>query len=292
MSQNTRPADWIAAETNGRMLQAWPMRGGAPLTALCCPCGPAGVTADLLSLCSGWLAADPVPVVLSGTGAAPLSQVPCKPEDLEPAGPDQTNDRLSLYVLPGLRQKAPVSLMQAATARISGFLSLNPQWDGVICLPGGQTHWAHVSAGEVVSFQNFASLDLLGLMQDLPALSDVFDGDDRDRDAFADAVSETMSRPERLAARIAEVQADVALNACAAAVACGRLTGLLIGAELAAARPYWLGQNLAVIGEEADAALYVAALEQQGLTATVADAGRMTLAGLTAAWRRISAGAG
>jgi len=289
MSQNTLPADWIAAETNGQMLRAWPMREGAALTSLFCPCGPAGITADLVSLCSSWLSAAPVPVVLSGNVAAPLSEVPCKPQDLDPSLSGHHNDRLSLYVLPGLRQTSPVALMQAATARISGFLTLNPQWDGVICLPGGQTHWAHVSAGEVVSFQNFASLDLLNLIQNLPALSGLFDEDDQDRDAFSDAVSEAISRPERLASRIAEVQADVTLNAPAGAVARGRLTGLLIGAELAAARPYWLGQNIAVVGEDADSAIYVAALKQQGLTATVADASRMTLAGLTAAWRRISA---
>ena len=45
--------------------------------------------------------------------------------------------------------------MRGEETQIAGFLALNPGWDGVICLPGTHSKWAHVSAGEVVSFQTF-----------------------------------------------------------------------------------------------------------------------------------------
>ena len=63
------------------------------------------------------------------------------------------------------------------------------------------------------------------------------------------------------------------------------LSGLLIGAELAASRPYWLGQQVSVIGADAMARLYVAALAQVGVPATLADVDRMTLEGLTTAYK-------
>jgi 2-dehydro-3-deoxygalactonokinase len=73
------------------------------------------------------------------------------------------------------------------------------------------------------------------------------------------------------------------LNGLAPATARARLSGLLIGAELAAARPYWLGQHIAVIGAAALARAYVDALGQQGSPAILAGGNSMTLAGLAAA---------
>ncbi|WP_406648507.1 2-dehydro-3-deoxygalactonokinase [Aliisedimentitalea scapharcae] len=287
MSQDTFRADWIAASFDGCQLRAWPMQGGDPLQMLSCPSGPAGVVADLVSLTSSWLTPAPLPVVLSGDTEIRPIQVPCKPLDLRPRTDTDRHTRIVLHALPGLSQSAPCAIMHNAAIRVAGFLSLNTDWDGVICLPGAQTHWAQISAGEVVSFQSFLTLSTLGAMAELPGLEAAFSDADWDRDTLADAVSDAMSKPERLAARMAEVQADMALNAPAPAHSHARLMGLLIGAELAAARPYWLGQNLAVIGDDTQSAPYAAALGQQGVAATIADAQRMTLAGLTAAWRRL-----
>jgi 2-dehydro-3-deoxygalactonokinase len=66
-------------------------------------------------------------------------------------------------------------------------------------------------------------------------------------------------------------------------VARARLSGFLIGAELAATRAWWLGQEIVIIGAGRLAGLYQRALASQGVPATQADAGRVTLAGLTAA---------
>ena len=288
MSQDMFRADWIAAAFDGQDLKAWPMQGSEPLQMLSCPIGPAGVVADLVSLTSSWLSPNPVPVVLSGDNMTTPVAVPCKPLELVPQSDPQRHPRIVLHSLPGLAQAAPCAIMQTAAIRIAGFLSLNTDWDGVICLPGDQTHWALVSAGEVVSFQSFLTLSTLTSLAELPVLAPAFSDADWDRDALADAVSDAMSKPERLAARLAEIQADMILNNPAPASSLGRLLGLLIGAELAAARPYWLGQNLAVIGDDLHSAPYAAALGQQGLTATIADAQRMALAGLVAAWRRVN----
>jgi 2-dehydro-3-deoxygalactonokinase len=59
-----------------------------------------------------------------------------------------------------------------------------------------------------------------------------------------------------------------------------RLSGALIGAELAATRPYWLGQDVVVAGTPVLTELYVRALSQQGVRARVIDGTRLALAGL------------
>lgn len=73
------------------------------------------------------------------------------------------------------------------------------------------------------------------------------------------------------------------MHGLGAAQARARLSGLLIGAEIAAARPYWLGQRVVLVGGAALSASYARALASQGLTAETLDATACTLAGLAAA---------
>ena len=68
------------------------------------------------------------------------------------------------------------------------------------------------------------------------------------------------------------------------------LMGAFIGAELSAAKPYWLGQNVAVLEGGPGQDAYVAALKQLHVPVMQADAQRMTLEGLIRGWRRLSAG--
>ena len=62
-----------------------------------------------------------------------------------------------------------------------------------------------------------------------------------------------------------------------------RLSGALIGIELVAATPYWLGQEVAIIGASALARTYETALQAQGVTARSHDVTEKARAGLAAA---------
>ena len=59
-------------------------------------------------------------------------------------------------------------------------------------------------------------------------------------------------------------------------------------AELAAAKPYWLGQRVAIIGHDALAQSYGEALKGLGAAPEHHDATRVTLAGLQAAQAALS----
>ncbi|MEQ8293030.1 MAG: 2-dehydro-3-deoxygalactonokinase [Roseovarius sp.] len=129
--------------------------------------------------------------------------------------------------LPGFSQKAPADVIGGwVRLWLAGFLATRPDWDGVIAATEGPvSHWIQLSAGEAVSSQSFLT----------PRLVDALGGAES---PDADAMADSLSRPERLAAHLRA--AEVSGNRQA-------LTGHLIGAELAAARPYWLGQQVAVI---------------------------------------------
>ncbi|MEL6841007.1 MAG: 2-dehydro-3-deoxygalactonokinase, partial [Pseudomonadota bacterium] len=160
-------------------------------------------------------------------------------------------------------------------------------WDGVICLPGTHTKWVHVSADEVVSFQTFMTGELFATISEHTVLRHSIATEGWDDDAFIAAVEEAMARPERLAARLFSLRAEGLLNDLPGTSARARLSGLLIGAELAAAKPYWLGQQIAVIGAGGLSKLYVAALAAQHAPATQVKGDAITIAGLTAAYRRL-----
>jgi len=122
--------------------------------------------------------------------------------------------------------------------------------------------------------------ELFDLLSSRSVLRHSVQAETLDIDAFGDAVADTLSRPERLGQRLFAIRADATLNGTQAAVSRARLSGTLIGAELAATRPYWLGQQVAVAGAPALADLYARALAAQGVKAHALDAGPLTLAGL------------
>ena len=214
---------------------------------------------------------------------APYRPVPCPP--LGQGDCAQAPGARPVYIIAGLRQDAPADVMRGEETQIAGFLALNPGWDGVICLPGTHTKWAEVSAGEVVSFQTFMSGELFSLLSSQSVLRHSVNAAQPDAEAFRAAVGDAIARPERLAARLFALRAADLLNGTDAAQTLGQLSGYLIGAELAAARPYWLGRQIALIGGAQQSALYAEALQAQGVPTTLTDASAMTRAGLTAARR-------
>jgi 2-dehydro-3-deoxygalactonokinase len=144
--------------------------------------------------------------------------------------------------LGGLLQEAPMAwLSPRQRIQVAGVISGRANWDGVICLADGDvTHWVHVSAGEIISFQGAATGRLITALGGADGVCDT------------EALADTLSRPERLAGQLHS--ATLAGNAAV-------VTGHLVGAELAAMRPYWLGQEMVVVE---DVPLYVAALQAQG----------------------------
>ncbi len=291
--------DWIAVDWGTTHLRAWAMQGATPLSEAqsrdgMASLGPDEFEAALLRLIDPWLGTAQMPLIACGmVGArqgwveAPYRAVPAKPADSDPVPAPAKDPRIKAWVIPGLKQVSPPDVMRGEETQIAGFLSLNPNWDGVVCLPGTHTKWAMVSAGEVVSFQSFMTGELFSLLKDQSVLRHSVAGPGWSESAFESAINDTMARPQQIAALLFDLRARDLLEGQPSEIAVARLSGVLIGAELVAARPYWLGQNLALIGSETTVKPYAAALGAQGVPVTRADGVRMTQAGLTAAMRRL-----
>lgn len=243
---------------------------------------------------------------------APYRDLPCPPLGAGLVRAPAADPRLAVHVIPGLRQRRPhADVMRGEETQIAGFLAAHPHFDGVICLPGTHAKWAEVSAGEVVSFATFMTGELYAALSRHTVLrhslgpeakgpvkgpaaggAGAAEGDDApwDEAAFDAALAETLSRPERLARALFSIRAEDLVEGLSPAAARARLSGLLIGAELAAARPWWLGRDVAVVGAPGIAARYGRALSAQGIAPRLADADEMTRRGLAAAHAMLTEG--
>ena len=293
--QDQGAVDWIAVDWGTSALRVWGMAGGQALHSARSDRGMGGLTPEgyepaLLELVGGWLpATGTVPVIacgmvgaLQGWVEAPYRAVPCAP--LAPSGAVRApvrDPRLDVRIVPGLRQDRPADVMRGEETQIAGFLAARPGWDGVVCLPGTHSKWVLLSAGEVVGFQTFLTGELFALLSERSVLRHSVAG--WDEDGFAQGLDTGFAHPERLLARLFAIRAEGLLVGLDPAMARARLSGLLIGAELAAARPWWLGQRVAVIGAEGPGRAYAAALTRLSVPVEQPRAEGLTLAGLVAA---------
>ncbi len=284
---------WIAVDWGTSHLRAWGMTGdGRVLQKAQSADGmgtlePAEFEPALLRLIDPWLTDARIDVLACGMVGARQGWVealyvptPCKPADA-PVTYARTHDpRLNMMIMPGISQANPPDVMRGEETQILGVLAENPDFDGVLCLPGTHTKWVHISAGEVVSFQTVMTGELFALLSKSSVLRHSVGGSDMDKTAFDTAISDTLSRPERLTQSLFSIRAGSLLKDQTDATGRGRLSGLLIGAELAATRPYWLGREVCIGGAPDLCALYARALKTQGLNVTQKPGDALTLRGL------------
>jgi len=289
--------DWIAADWGTSNLRVWGMsESGTIVESAESDCGMGRLNREdyepaLKALVDPWVTGRTTVIACGMVGSrqgwteATYGTVPCETSPSAFFAPDVTDPNLDVRIIPGIRQMDPADVMRGEETQIAGFLALNPNWDGVICLPGTHTKWVHISANEVVSFQTFMTGEMFSLLSKSSVLRHSV-GDGLNEAGFKRGLDEAMARPERLAARLFSLRAEGLLSEQDPDMATGRLSGLLIGAELAGAKPYWLGQQVAVLGAGPLAKLYVDALATQSVPAIQVQAERATLAGLAAAYRK------
>lgn len=292
--------EWIAADWGTSNLRLWAIGAdGSVLGERTSDRGmgtlaPAEFEGTLIDLAADWLESAATVVACGMVGSrqgwveAPYQTAPCEVVPNGMVKAPITRAGLTVYVIPGIKQTNPAAdVMRGEETQISGFLEKHKDWDGVLCLPGTHTKWVHVSANEVVSFQTFMTGEMFALLVQNSVLSHSIAPTGWDSDAFDTALSIALSRPESLAGRLFSLRASQLVNDTDPVALRAELSGLLVGAELAAAKPYWLGQNVAIIGANAVSMPYVAGLTAQGITAMRVDATDMTLAGIKAAYRQL-----
>lgn len=291
-------ADWgtsnlrvFALDAGGAVLaEATSDRGMGKLT-------PPDYEDALLSLVSGWL--DPArvtPVLVCGMAGArqgwieaAYRSVPCTPVGGPFAKPPVKSALIEVFIVPGLSQDEPADVMRGEETQIAGVLAARPGFEGVICLPGTHSKWAVVHGGKVERFLTLMTGELFSLLATQSVLRHGMTGEDGDDEAFAAAVRRTVASPGEFAASLFRLRAENLLAGLSPAAARGRLSGLLIGLEMAAARALWQDEKTLVVGTGALAALYTRALGLLGAEVEAISGEAMALGGLAQALAALQA---
>ena len=271
-----RTPDWVAVDWGTTHLRAWPMRGDAPLgTRRDSDRGMSTLAPDefaptLTALLSDLPDTGRLPVVVCGMAGArqgwveaPYLPVPCAPPTAAEAV-RFSSGRFDVHILPGLAQDEPPDVMRGEETQIAGFLATSPDFAGTLCLPGTHNKWVEVSGGRVLGFRTFMTGELFALIAGRSVLRHSVGATGWNDDAFATAIDEAVTRPEALTAGLFTLRAAALLHGLGPDTARARLSGLLIGTELAAARPFWRDRAVVVLGDGAVAASYETALGRLG----------------------------
>lgn len=290
--------NWIGVDWGTTHLRAFAMSGTTIVAEATSDAGMAGLKPEsfepeLLKLVHPWLQSKSIPVIACGmVGSkqgwkeAPYRSVPCSPMQPESLVSVQSSEpRLDVRIVPGLKQTAPADVVRGEEVQLAGLLVSQPNFDGIVCLPGTHSKWVRVSTGEVVGFQTTMTGELFGLLAHQSVLRHGM-GCGWDEQAFSLGVKTGLAHADKLIARLFSVRAEGLLDGLSPDAAHSRLSGLLIGAELAAMKNWWLGQEVVLIGAKQLCANYASALHDQGLKPTIHDGTEMVLSGLHLAIRR------
>ncbi|CAN5248420.1 2-dehydro-3-deoxygalactonokinase [soil metagenome] len=191
-------------------------------------------------------------------------------------------DGVRIAVLPGLRhhdaQGVP-DVMRGEETQLFGALALDPalgqgQW--TLVLPGTHSKWVSVQDGVVTGFRTCPTGELYALFSERSTLvGQGISGRGDDAQGFARGLARS---GEPLSSALFEARAGQLLDGRSCAWARGYLSGLLIGAEVAA--QVQAGADVLLIGDPALCARYAQALAAQDCSAKILDGDAAVLAGL------------
>lgn len=173
------------------------------------------------------------------------------------------------HIVPGYvyRNGHAADVMRGEETQLLGAIAQGHR-DGWIVLPGTHSKWVLLKDGVIQSFATYMTGELFAMLSKGGTLSSMMNGDAADAEGFAIGLNQA-ARNEPLSNSLFRVRAGVVSRSAPAQLAAATVSGLLIGAEFAAARD--AGQGIAVIGSPALAARYDIAARHFGLKCSVLD---------------------
>lgn len=252
--------DWGTTRLRARRLGA----RGRPIDERSADCGVMCVEggrfeAALRALCADWLSAAGLPLLASGmVGSrqgwveAPYLDAPATPQAAAAAlARVGLSDGRVLHVVPGVAQRQGLADSDVMRGEETQLWGAGLAAGDVCVLPGTHSKWAWMGEGGAIErFRTAMTGELYAVLVQhsilgrlLPAQAPVR------RQAFADAVAEVLAQPQALTQRLFTVRSGVLLDRLPAEEAADRLSGLLLGAEVAAARAQGLPPVVWLLGD-------------------------------------------
>ena len=195
------------------------------LAGVCAPAALPVVICGMAGARQGWLEAPYIDV------PALLSEIP----DHAVRVPETSRD---VRILPGMSQRPPQmpDVMRGEETQLLGLAS--ELRSAIICLPGTHSKWVTIEHGSVRSFSTCITGELFSILRQHSTLTYALGTDgavDSADPVFEKAVVEAFERPADIVRSFFALRAQALLLSTPAPHLTARLSGLLIGAELATA---------------------------------------------------------
>jgi len=196
-------------------------------------------------------------------------------------------------ILPGLAQRdaAAADVMRGEETQLLGAGDILSAGDHLVCMPGTHSKWVRVSQGVVTGFSTFMTGELFDAISKHTILSHTvgdegaFDGT---HPAFIEAVTQIRDNPALATNRLFSVRAGQLLHALPATDGKARLSGTLIGVEIAGAlSTVAAGGGICLVASGPLGALYRAAFAVFNLDPILIDADDAVRHGLASAARAL-----
>lgn len=200
--------------------------------------------------------------------------------------PEQVRD---VRILPGLaqRDKDAPDVMRGEETQLLGALASSGAGEALVCMPGTHSKWVTVRDGGVTEFATFMTGELFDVISKQTILSHaVADADafTSEHAAFTAAVRDIYATPQLATNRLFALRSGQLLHGLTATDAKAKLSGIMIGLEIAGAHSAATRDTpVVLIGSGALGGLYEAAFTALDIHYTVIDADDAVRRGLLAA---------
>ena len=226
-----------------------------------------------------------------GWTSAPYAEAPAGLPDLARQLAAVEAHAAWVRIVPGVRCEGIAGspdVMRGEETQVLGWVAQHPdraKGRQVVCHPGTHAKWVLVEEGRIVRFVTAMTGELFAVLSKHSVLKG--EGPADDLEAF-DAGLEAAGDGQALAARLFTARARVVGGGAPAQSTPSYLSGLLVGADVAAT-PALLGlsgqEPVALLGDATLCGLYARALERRGVATETFDGEEAALAGLVALHR-------
>jgi len=204
--------------------------------------------------------------------------------------PGQSRD---VRILPGLAQRdqARPDVMRGEETQLLGALGPASTGSQAVCMPGTHSKWVHVTDGRVTGFSSFMTGELFDAISKHTILSHAVAGAEQtptDKAAFGSAIKAAYEQPAMATNLFFTARSGQLLHGLTAAAAQAKISGTLIGLEVAGAMAEaGTGVSVTLVAAGRLQNLYETAFNALSLPFNTIDADTAVRGGLAAAAKAI-----
>ncbi|MBC2886149.1 2-dehydro-3-deoxygalactonokinase [Ochrobactrum sp. CM-21-5] len=236
-------------------------------------------------------APDDLPVVICGMAGsrtgwieAPYMSLPAGLEGIVKAA-TRVPARRHVIMLPGIarRDETAPDVMRGEETKLLGLVHRGRR-DVAVVMPGTHAKWVRITDGHLADYRTFMTGELFALLKEKSVLAGALEGAEPvepKSEAFAAGVKASLETPELFSNALFSIRAGWLVHDRKPASQVARLSGLLIGLEVAAGRRLYGGlREVLLLSDETMGALYESALEIAGLKVMRIEADELVRDGL------------